>query len=55
MLGACASQGAYEQQTRELQAAQAQAASEQRQIARMQAENKWVVAGALLFPRANTS
>jgi chemotaxis protein MotB len=50
MLGACVSQGAYEQQTRQLQAAQAQTAVEQQQIAKMQAENKWVVAGDLLFP-----
>ena len=50
LLGACVSQSAYEQQTRQLQAAQAQAASEQQQIAKMQAENKWVVAGDLLFP-----
>jgi chemotaxis protein MotB len=50
MLGACVSQSAYEQQTRQLQAAQAQAETEQQQIAKMQAENKWVVAGDLLFP-----
>jgi chemotaxis protein MotB len=50
ILGACVSQGAYEQQTRQLQAAQAQSAAEQQQIAKMQAENKWVVAGDVLFP-----
>jgi chemotaxis protein MotB len=50
LLGACVSEGAYEQQTRQLQAAQARAAAEQQQIATMQAENKWVVAGDLLFP-----
>jgi chemotaxis protein MotB len=50
ILGACVSQSAYEQQTRQLQAAQAQSAAEQQQIARMHAENKWVVAGDLLFP-----
>ena len=50
LLGACVSQSAYEQQTRQLQATQAQAAAEQQQIAKMQAENKWVVAGDLLFP-----
>ena len=50
MLAACVSEGAYEQQTRQLQATQAQAAAEQQQIAKMQAENKWVVAGDMLFP-----
>jgi chemotaxis protein MotB len=50
MLGACVSQSTYEKQTQQLQAAQAQAAAEQQQIAKMQAENKWVVAGDLLFP-----
>ena len=55
LLGACVSESAYEQQTRQLQAAQAQAASEQQQIAKMQAENKWVVAGDLLPPRAGIS
>jgi chemotaxis protein MotB len=49
MLGACVSESTYEKQTRELQAAQAQSAAEQQQIAKMQAENKWVVAGDLLF------
>jgi chemotaxis protein MotB len=49
MLGACVSQSTYEKQTNQLQAAQAQAAAEQQQIAKMQAENKWVVAGDLLF------
>ena len=49
MLGACVSESTYEKQTRELQAAQAQATAEQQQIAKMQAENKWVVAGDLLF------
>jgi chemotaxis protein MotB len=50
MLGACVSESTYEKQTSQLQAAQAQAAEEQQQIAKMQAENKWVVAGDLLFP-----
>ena len=49
MLGACVSQSAYEKQGQELQQARAQAA-EQSQIAKMQAENKWVVAGDVLFP-----
>ena len=50
MLAACVSESKYEQQTQQLQAARAQAASEQAQIAKMQAENKWVVAGDVLFP-----
>jgi len=50
MLGACVSQSAYEKQGQELQAARAQAAAEQSQIAKMQAEQKWVVAGDVLFP-----
>jgi hypothetical protein len=37
MLGACVSQSAYEKQGQELQAARAQAATEQSQIAKMQA------------------
>ena len=50
MLGACVSQSAYEKQGAELQQARAQSAAEQAQIAKMQAENKWVVAGDMLFP-----
>jgi chemotaxis protein MotB len=50
MLGACVSQSAYEQQGQQLQAARAHAAAEQAQIAKMQTENKWVVAGDMLFP-----
>jgi chemotaxis protein MotB len=50
MLGACVSQSAYEKQGQELQAARAQATAEQAQIAKMQAEQKWVVAGDVLFP-----
>ena len=49
MLGACVSQSAYEQQGQQLQAARAQAAAEQAQIAKMQQEQKWVVAGDVLF------
>ena len=41
---------AYEQQTQQLQQARAQSAAEQSQMAKMQAENKWVVAGDMLFP-----
>jgi chemotaxis protein MotB len=50
MLGACVSQSAYEQQGQQLQQARAQAAAEQSQIAKMQQEQKWVVAGDVLFP-----
>jgi chemotaxis protein MotB len=50
MLGACVSQSAYEQQGQQLQAARAQAAAEQSQITKMQEEQKWVVAGDMLFP-----
>jgi chemotaxis protein MotB len=50
MLSACVSEKAYEQQTQQLQQARAQSAAEQSQIAKMQQENKWVVAGDVLFP-----
>jgi chemotaxis protein MotB len=50
ILGACVSQSAYEKQGQQLQQARGQAAAEQSQIAKMQAENKWVVAGDALFP-----
>src|SRR5262249_42079576 len=50
MLAACVSESKYEAQTQQLQAAQAQSAAEQAQIAKMQQQNKWVVAGDMLFP-----
>jgi chemotaxis protein MotB len=50
MLGACVSQSAYEKQGAELQQARAQAAAEQSQ---MQQEQKWVVAGDVLFPEGS--
>src|SRR5947209_4449488 len=50
MLGACVSQSAYEKQGAELQQARTQAAADQLQIAKMQEEQKWVVAGDMLFP-----
>src|SRR5262249_48748943 len=50
VFGACVSQSAYEKQGAELQAARAQAAAEQSQIAKMQQEQKWVVGGDMLFP-----
>jgi chemotaxis protein MotB len=50
LLGACVSQSTYDKQTAELQQARAQAAAEQSQINKMQQEQKWVVAGDVLFP-----
>ena len=50
MLGACILQSTYDKQTAELQQARAQAAAEQSQVAKMQQEQKWVVAGDMLFP-----
>jgi chemotaxis protein MotB len=47
---ACVSQSAYEQQGQKLEEARAEAAAQQAQIAKMQQEQKWVVAGDLLFP-----
>jgi chemotaxis protein MotB len=46
----CVSQSAYEQQGQQLEKARAEAAAQQAQIAKMQQEQKWVVAGDLLFP-----
>src|SRR6266478_9361048 len=51
VLAACVSQLAYNEQAVQLQQAQAQVAAQQAQIAKMQAENKWVMAGDLLFPQ----
>ena len=50
LLSACMSQNAYDQQAQELQQAQAQVATQQNQIASLQAQQKWVVAGDMLFP-----
>ena len=50
LLAACVSEKTYEAQTQQLHAAQAQSAAEQAQIAKMQQQNKWVVAGDMLFP-----
>jgi chemotaxis protein MotB len=50
ILSACVSQSAYNEQAAQLQKVQAEAAAQQAQIAKMQAENKWVMAGDLLFP-----
>jgi chemotaxis protein MotB len=50
VLTACVSQAAYDEQAAQLQQAKAQLAAQETQIAKMQAENKWVMAGDLLFP-----
>ena len=50
MLSGCVTQRAYEQQGQELQQARAQAAAEQSQVQKMQQQQKWVVAGDVLFP-----
>jgi chemotaxis protein MotB len=50
ILGACVSQSTYDKQTAELQQARAQAVAEQAQVQKMQQEQKWVVAGDVLFP-----
>jgi hypothetical protein len=55
MLAACVSEKTNEQQTQQLQQARAQAAAEQRQVAKMQAENKWVVAGDVPFPEGGSA
>ena len=49
---ACVSQSAYQQQGQQLEEARVQAAEQQAQIAKMQQEQKWVVAGDMLFPEA---
>jgi len=51
VLAACVSQSAYNEQASQLGQAQAQVAAQQAKIARMQAGNKWVMAGDLLFPQ----
>src|SRR5215471_17180296 len=50
MMLACVSEKKYEQQTQQLQQTQAQVQAQQQQIARMEEQEKWVVAGDLLFP-----
>jgi hypothetical protein len=47
---ACVSQSTYNKQSAQLQAVQAQVEAQRGQIAKMQSENRWVVAGDLLFP-----
>jgi chemotaxis protein MotB len=50
VLAACVSQSAYNEQASQLQETQARLAAQQAQIAKMQSENRWVMAGDLLFP-----
>jgi chemotaxis protein MotB len=50
VLAACVSQSAYNEQASRLEHTQAQVAAQQAEIAKMQAENRWVMAGDLLFP-----
>jgi hypothetical protein len=47
LLAACVSEKTCEQQTQQLQAARAQSAAEQAQIAKMQAENRSVTMGVM--------
>ena len=49
MLAAGVSEKKYEAQTQQLQKVQAQSAAQQAEIAKMQQENKWVVASDMLF------
>jgi chemotaxis protein MotB len=44
------SQSAYDEQAAQLQQARTEAAAGQAEITKMQAENRWVLAGDLLFP-----
>ena len=50
VLAACVSQSAYNEQAGQLEQAQAKIAAQQAEIAKMQAGNRWVMAGDLLFP-----
>jgi chemotaxis protein MotB len=50
---ACVSQSAYNEQASQLEQAQAQVAAQQAEIEKMQAANKWVMAGDLLFPEGS--
>jgi outer membrane protein OmpA-like peptidoglycan-associated protein len=47
---ACVLQWTYNQQSAQLQAVQAQVEAQRGQIAKVQAANRWVVEGDLLFP-----
>lgn len=46
----CVSEQQYRQQTKLLEQTEAQAAAQQQQLAKMQEQDRWVVAGDLLFP-----
>jgi chemotaxis protein MotB len=50
VVAACVSQSAYDEQATQLAQAQAQIAAQRAEIAKMQARNRWVMAGDLLFP-----
>jgi chemotaxis protein MotB len=50
ILSGCVSQQAYNEQAAQLEQARAQTAAQQAEIAKMQTENRWVMAGDLLFP-----
>jgi len=50
VLTACVSQSVYDEQAAQLKEAQAQVAAQQEQITKMQSEDRWVMAGDLLFP-----
>jgi chemotaxis protein MotB len=50
IVAGCVSQAAYNEQAAQLEQARAQAAAQRAEITKMQAENKWVMAGDLLFP-----
>jgi outer membrane murein-binding lipoprotein Lpp len=50
VLAACVSQSAYNEQASQLEQTQAQIAAQRAEIAKMRAENRWVMAGDLLFP-----
>ncbi|MBV8935257.1 MAG: OmpA family protein [Alphaproteobacteria bacterium] len=49
-VAACVPQSAYEEQAVQLEQARAESAARQAEIAKTQAENRWVIAGDLLFP-----
>ena len=51
-LAACVSQSAYNEQASQLEQARTEVAAHQAEIAKMQAENRWVMAGDLLFQGA---
>jgi chemotaxis protein MotB len=50
VLAGCVSQSAYDEQAAQLAQARGELAAQRAEIAKMQAENRWVMAGDLLFP-----